>query len=52
MNTADTDGFEIAIRTYLKRLKRTTGPGELDEAKEVVGVVFPANEDATLPFVG
>jgi hypothetical protein len=35
------------IRTYLK----DNEAGELDEAEKVVGVVFPADEDATLPCI-
>jgi len=38
-------------RTYLKLPEGDDEAGKLDEAEEVVGVIFPADEDAPLPLV-
>ena len=37
-------------RTYLKIAEEDNEAGELDEAEEVLGVVFPPDQDAALPL--
>jgi hypothetical protein len=41
---------KVSLEPISKSPEEDNEAGELDEAEKVVGVVFPADEDATLPL--
>jgi hypothetical protein len=42
--------IELVTRTISKLFEENNEAGKLDKAEEIVGVVFPANEDPALPL--